>query len=67
MCENIPQFNLIAMKSLVDKDRYFSFVFNDLMKKGLEEENALQVIFNSNILGDAAMEDIYLQEINQLQ
>lgn len=47
------------MKRFVDKDRYLSFVYKDLLMRKHSKSEALLVIFNSNVLGDTAMEDEY--------
>lgn len=47
------------MKRFVDKDRYLSFVFNDLQMRNHSKSDALLYIFNSNVLNDTAMEDEY--------
>lgn len=52
-------FNKDKMLVLISQDMYLKFVFNDLKKRGLMEVDALEIVFNSNVLGDADYEDIY--------
>ncbi|MGU3473112.1 hypothetical protein ACLBWT_18440 [Paenibacillus sp. D51F] len=49
----IPEFNEAQMLRLVQKDRYLTFVFKDLISKGSSESDVLQVLFNSNVIGDS--------------
>lgn len=44
------------MKQLAETDPYLKFMFNDLFKRGHSEDEALQVLYNSEVdnggLGD---------------
>lgn len=48
--EQIPIFNPDKMKRLVNSDKYLQLIFKDLTTRNIDELNALQVIFNSNVL-----------------
>lgn len=52
-------FNLVSMKRFMERDGLVKFMVNDLVSKGHDETFALEVVFNSEILGDSAMEDSY--------
>jgi hypothetical protein len=64
MKENL-EFNVAAMKNLVKKDRYLSFIKNDLSIRNLNEseEYILQVLFNSNVLDNSSYETAYKVEL----
>ena len=53
----MPTFNEKVMRNLVKKDRYLTFVFNDLLKRNenISEKTVLEVIFNSNIIEDSSL------------
>lgn len=65
----MPTFNEKVMRNLVKKDRYLTFVFNDLLKinENISEKNVLEVIFNSNIIGDSSLELIYITEFQNVK
>lgn len=48
------EMDIDKMKVLVKKDRYAAFVYKDLTEKGIEEKNALEIIY-SMILDDSNM------------
>lgn len=64
----MPTFNEKVMRNLVKKDRYLTFVFNDLLKRNenISEKNVLEVIFNSNIIEDSSLELIYITEFQNV-
>lgn len=64
----MPTFNEKVMRNLVKKDRYLTFVFNDLLNRNenISEKNVLEVIFNSNIIGDSSLELIYITEFQNV-
>lgn len=49
----IPEYNEAQMRRLMQKDRFLIFVFLDMTSNGHSESDALQVLFNSNVLGDS--------------
>ncbi|MFD2614673.1 hypothetical protein [Paenibacillus gansuensis] len=51
--EPAPEFNAEQMLRLVEKDLYLKFLFNDLRAKGNEETDLLEILFNSNVVGDS--------------
>ncbi|WP_209124499.1 hypothetical protein [Alkalihalobacillus sp. BA299] len=57
--ENTVVFNLEKMKKFADQDALIKFMANDLAKKNGNLEEAYQIVFNSEVLGDSTMEDIY--------
>lgn len=50
------------MRNLIEKDGLLKFMFNDLISRGDEksEDRYLEILFNSEVLGDSIMEDNYL-------
>lgn len=54
------EFNLEKMKKLSEQDALIKFMVNDLVKRSHEIENAYEIVFNSEVLGDSVMEDIYI-------
>jgi hypothetical protein len=57
--ENTVEFNLEKMKKLAEQDALIKFMDNDLGNKLGDLEYAYQVVFNSEVLGDSIMEDLY--------
>ncbi|CAM4051146.1 hypothetical protein L1N85_24635 [Paenibacillus alkaliterrae] len=47
------------MRRIVMKDKYLKFVYDDMVGKGRTEADALRIIFNSNVIGDSVMIDLY--------
>ena len=47
------------MKRFLEQDALLRFAVKDLIKRGHEEELALQVVFNSYVRDDSEMEAIY--------
>ena len=44
-----------AMRKFVKEDNYLKFMFKDLISKGQEEKDALEILFNENVLEDSGM------------
>lgn len=63
MVEQQLKFDSVAMENLTKKDRYFSFVLKDLMKRNHNKEDALKIIFTSNVIGDSILEEQYQKEL----
>lgn len=59
----VLKFNIETMKKLANKDRYIRFVFNDLKNRNanIPNKEILEIIFNTNVLEDAAIQEKYLQ------
>lgn len=57
-------FNRAVMMELTKKDRYLTFIFKDLVKRGNTEKDALNVSFNTNVIGDSVFEIEYLKIYN---
>lgn len=53
------QFDKDKTLVLVSEDMFFQFILRDLKTKGHSEVKALEVIFNSNIIGDSVYEEKY--------
>jgi len=53
------KFEVNQMKRLKEKDRLIKFMVNDLINRGHDEYKALQIVFNSEVLGDHVMETSY--------
>ncbi|WP_066412791.1 hypothetical protein [Sutcliffiella cohnii] len=53
------EFNLEKMKKLAAQDALIRFVVHDLTTRLGDEKNAYEVVFNSEVIGDTVMEDIY--------
>lgn len=58
------KFNAEAMKHLVDKDGYLSFVFRDLARRNpnLTDAELLEIIYNSNVIEDSVYSSLYIKE-----
>lgn len=54
-------FNVKKMKKLSQKDKLIGFVLKDLKRKGHKEDYVLKIIFNSYILCDSIMKEVYSQ------
>ncbi|NOU81171.1 hypothetical protein GC101_20110 [Paenibacillus sp. LMG 31459] len=52
-------FRAAQMLRWVDQDAYFKMMYRILMEKGHSSNQALEVLFNANVLGDSAMTDEY--------
>ena len=46
----VGEYNESRMRMLVEKDAYLKFMLKDLGKRGFDEEVALQVLYNSEVL-----------------
>lgn len=57
--ESYPVFNEQQMKRFMENDLYLRKVYNNLVSKNLTHLNALEILFNSNVIEDASMEDEY--------
>jgi hypothetical protein len=44
------------MKRMVEQDRFLKFVYDDLMNRGHQETDALEIVFNSYIFEESCME-----------
>jgi len=53
------KFNYEQMKKFAEQDALVKLMAKDLQSRGHSEEEALEVVFNSEILGDSVMEDAY--------
>ncbi|MCM3240722.1 hypothetical protein M3685_12650 [Heyndrickxia oleronia] len=53
------QFSADKMRRMIKDDKLLERVFND-MKKQMSEEEALEIVFNSYVLEDFVMEDVYI-------
>ncbi|OME78601.1 hypothetical protein BK120_22955 [Paenibacillus sp. FSL A5-0031] len=47
------------MCRLVMKDKYLKFVFDDMVRKGRSEADALLIVFTSNVIGDFVLTNQY--------
>lgn len=47
------------MKRLVDKDAYLTFVYKDMQGRNHSNQDALRLLFNSNVLDDSVMANEY--------
>ncbi|MGO4695566.1 hypothetical protein AB4Z50_14935 [Paenibacillus sp. 2TAB26] len=54
-----PIFEEENMRRLVMKDKYLKFVVDDMVRKGLEEADALLIVFTSNVIGDSVLTTQY--------
>lgn len=52
-------FDINKMKVFSERDALLRLVLKDLIKRGHGEDQALELIFNSYVLGDSVMEEIY--------
>lgn len=57
--ESTVEFSLEKMKKLAEQDALIKFMSNDLATKLGDLENAFEIVFNSEVMGDSVMEDIY--------
>lgn len=48
------------MQKMRKKDKLIDFMIRDLIKCGHDEDYAMEVVFNSEILGDTTMEQKYI-------
>ncbi|WP_066297443.1 hypothetical protein [Bacillus sp. FJAT-29937] len=57
----MPLFKMEKMKNFVNQDRLLNMVYKDLCKRNssMTDEEVLEIVFNSYVLGDSVMEDIY--------
>lgn len=60
--KKVPVFNVEKMEKFSKEDRMISFVFKDLSQRNpkLSKEEIWQVVFNSYVLEDSIMIDIYV-------
>lgn len=54
------EFNKDKMEKFLEQDRLLKFVVKDLVERGNLRDDALNVTFNTYVLGDSAMENEYL-------
>lgn len=47
------------MRRLVARDKYLKFVYDDMVRKGRSEADALLIIFNSNVIGDSVIAKLF--------
>lgn len=55
-----PKFKTDQMLRLVQRDVYLKFMFNDMSNKnGHTQDSILEVLFNSNVIGDSLFTEQY--------
>lgn len=59
MTTNYMQFTEDKMEKFIAQDALLRFVVKDLQTRGNTKAAALEITFNSYVLGDSVMEDIY--------
>lgn len=59
------EYNAEKMSQLIKNDPYLKFMFNDMLKRGYEEEEALVVLYNSEV-DEAALGD-YRHVYNRME
>ena len=57
--ETTVEFNMEKMEKLAEQDALIKFMADDLAKRNGDLEEAYQIVFNSEVLGDSFMEDLY--------
>lgn len=55
------EFDKDKMLKMRKEDKLIDFMCKDLTRRGHNEEEAMLFVFNSEILGDSAMEEKYKQ------
>lgn len=55
------EFNQEKMKKMKESDSLVNKMTNDLVDRGMSECEALEIVFNGEVLGDSIMEDVYLK------
>ena len=60
--KKVPVFNVEKMEKFSKEDRMISFVFKDISQRNpkVPKEEIWQVVFNSYVLEDSIMIDIYV-------
>ncbi|MFT9496771.1 MULTISPECIES: nucleotidyltransferase domain-containing protein [Bacillota] len=57
--EEVIEYNAEKMKRFIKQDKLLQFVFNDLTKRKVPNDDALKVIFNGYVLDDLSMIEEY--------
>ena len=57
----MTKFDIIKMTKLIAQDRFLKFSYKDLKRRNpaTSENEILEIVFNSYVLGDAQMENEY--------
>ena len=57
----VIKFDIIKMKKFIAQDRFLKFSYKNLKERNpdVPENEILEIVFNSEVLGDSSMEDEY--------